>query len=194
MPKPSNSLHTLILAAGSSSRLGTPKQLIQQGGHSLIEQIIMKALAISQHTHLVVGANSKRIIPTIRHYPIDIIHCHHWNLGMGRSLKTGIESLKDDCTGVLILLTDQIKITGSHLENLKKQWLAQPKCAIATSIKGLNSVPAIIPRSAFKTIDYAGDTGARTYLRDPKNSIIGLDFPPAEVDVDQFDDLKFMDP
>ncbi|KAA1245953.1 NTP transferase domain-containing protein [Aquimarina sp. RZ0] len=174
-------VHTvqLILAAGSSSRMGCPKQLLPWKNSSLLVFEIEKSLQLAQvFTVVVLGANFEIIKKEIAHFPIVIIYNQHWKSGMGTSISCGIQYALEKqryCTNVLITLIDQPLIDMEHLDSLMQKSVKHPDKIIATQRKNNFGVPAIFPKRYFKELyNLAEDYGARYLLKQYKDSIVSV--------------------
>jgi molybdenum cofactor cytidylyltransferase len=86
----SNNLAVLILAAGTSSRLGEAKQLLKVGNETLIQIAVKKALKISSKVRVVLGHKSDEILNEIIDFPISICVNPNYKEGMGRSISYGM--------------------------------------------------------------------------------------------------------
>src|SRR5512133_2445569 len=84
----------LLLAAGSSARMGQPKQLLPWGNTTLIEHQIITLIETGYPVNVVLGCNSNRIIPVIAKYKINKIINESWEKGMGGSISCGISHIK----------------------------------------------------------------------------------------------------
>ena len=73
----------VILAAGSSQRMGTPKQLLPVFGTSLIKYFIEEAMETPCYPiTVVVGAHKAKIVPELKNMPISIVDNPAWESGM----------------------------------------------------------------------------------------------------------------
>ena len=68
-----NNIPNLLLAAGASRRIGTPKQLLPWRGKTLIEHQIETLLKTDQEVYLVLGAHAELILPVLKPYPVNPI-------------------------------------------------------------------------------------------------------------------------
>ena len=112
----SDNLAVLILAAGSSSRLGKPKQLLKIKDESLIQIAVKKALTFTDDVKVVLGHKSDEIIEELKDFPISILVNLNYEQGMGSSISFGIKDFTHS-KKVLIMLCDQPLI---HLSHYKK--------------------------------------------------------------------------
>jgi molybdenum cofactor cytidylyltransferase len=101
----------IILAAGSSSRMGTAKQNLNFKARTLLQTVIETAMASKcQTVAVVLGANAELIAPTIKNEPVHILINKNWSAGMGTSISYGLSqllNLQPELISVLFMLTDQ---------------------------------------------------------------------------------------
>src|SRR5215204_4331408 len=112
----------LILAAGQSSRLGSPKQLLDYQGTSLIKKVVQTALASEiGHVIVVVGANSVRIISELNMPGLHIVENKDWEEGMSSSIRLGVKEarkINPRTDGLMILVCDQPYLDKTVLQNV----------------------------------------------------------------------------
>jgi len=98
----------VILAAGSSRRMGTQKLLLPFGKSTIIETVIENVLNSSiEHVMVVLGANQEKIQDTIGNLPVQFCHNKEHEKGMLSSIICGIRALPEDALTALIFLGDQ---------------------------------------------------------------------------------------
>jgi molybdenum cofactor cytidylyltransferase len=192
MPMP---VAAIILAAGASSRLGQPKQLLIHGGETLIERAIRLASeAGATPVIAVLGAHSERIYAAVPlNHAIPVINSG-WEQGIGTSIQAGLRAVEDcapQSSGALILGCDQPRLTVGHLRALLEAFAAYSAPAIvASAYAGITGIPIVFPREVFAELRaLSGDQGARTLLKQPVFPLIALPFPGGEIDIDVPDDL-----
>ena len=159
----------LLLAAGSSSRMGQPKQLLQWGNTTLIEYQITTLGKTGSSVHVVLGCNSDLIIPIINKYKINIIINEKWKDGMGSSISCGISQILKCCpetNGILIALVDQPLIAASYFEMMIAGF--KPGCRqiiVSQSTSGWLGVPALFDKYYFKhLLKLNADEGAKKII------------------------------
>ncbi len=187
----------LILAAGASSRMGQPKQLLPWGGQTLIEHQIQIRLQTGEEVVVVLGANSKIILPIIEKLPIIIIINPEWALGIGNSLAFGIRELNNkipDAKGALISLVDQPLITIIHLNKLFKTCVPGNQQIIASqSASGWTGVPALFDRFYFEElIKLNGEEGARKIIKKFASNVIPIDARDLLEDMDTPESYQYL--
>lgn len=100
--RPPSQIAAVILAAGASTRMGTPKQLLQWQGRSLLRSIVETAIAADCDPIIIVlGASSDLVQAEISDLPVQVVNNPEWRTGMGSSIRTGIQALLVQlcCTG-----------------------------------------------------------------------------------------------
>lgn len=171
----SNNLAVLILAAGSSSRLGESKQLLKIRNETLIEIALGNALKISSNVIVLLGHNSDKIKDKIKDFPIKIEINLNYKEGMGSSLSYGISKLEKSIK-VLIMLSDQPLIPLSHYLKLIKKSEENEDIIICSKYQNKFAVPSIFPNKYYSMLkQLKGDKGARNILEENPLDFIPLD-------------------
>jgi molybdenum cofactor cytidylyltransferase len=116
----------LILAAGNSSRMGEPKQLLPWKNTFLLNHAINTAVLLdNSKTFVVLGANYERIQSKIQRDDISIIYNANWELGLGSSIAFGVRSFmtkEHNFEGILIMLSDQPLVDFNYLKMLSSSF------------------------------------------------------------------------
>jgi len=183
----------IILAAGSSSRLGSPKQNLVYKGKTLLQRAVETAEAsICDRIVVVLGANGDSIRPTLDGYQIRIAQNNDWQQGMASSIKTGVEALQNRNPGiqsVILMLCDQ-PFVDTWLLNLLI--MAQGKDGIVVS--GYND--AIGPPVLFDKVylddllALKGAEGAKKVIQHYPHAIVEITFPQGSIDIDTIADYE----
>jgi CTP:molybdopterin cytidylyltransferase MocA len=184
-------LHVLVLAAGASTRLGQPKQLVRLGGRPALHIVVSSAVAVAGHAvTVVVGAHARDLTHLLGHTPASVIVNRHWEEGIGSSLRLGVSSLSPACEAVLILLGDQVAVTPDDLKRLISAWKGQDGSLAAATYERHVGVPAIFPRICFAELsELRGDQGARGIIERNNYRLVRVPMPNAAVDLDTPEDL-----
>lgn len=188
---------TIILAAGSSSRLGQPKQLLVHEGKTLVRRIADLALTLTKGpVTVVLGANRHAIAGELEGLPVTLIDNPRFEEGMSSSLKSGLAGLfmtQRKLDGVLVLLTDQPHVSLGLLLHLTEAFQEGDKGIVACryGAEGPLGVPALF---ATKYIDellsLTGDKGARWILVKHRADVTEIPFEAGLVDLDSPLDLE----
>jgi len=179
-----NGLYAVVLAAGASTRFGSAKQLVRVAGRPLLHTAVTRAAEVTGNALIVVlGAGAAELAPLLKHSPGSIVVNHEWREGLASSIRAGVARLPASCTGVMLLLADDLK-------RLAGTWRKQPQYIAAALYAGTSGVPAIFPRSAFRDLaELRGDVGARVLLRRSADRVVRVPMPSAALDVDTPEDL-----
>ncbi len=176
----------IILAAGASTRLGTPKQLARLNGEPLLARAIRTAHEAGLTPILVIlGANAAEIQQSCSLAPAQVVLNEQWPEGMASSVRLGIEALQGKVEGAILMTCDQPAVDAGHLRKLVLlgQSIGAP---VASHYAGRGEtekrgVPAYFPRTRFgELLLLKGDTGARNLLASSESLLLIL----GEVDVD----------
>jgi len=184
----------IILAAGSSSRLGQPKQLLMVDGEALLQRGIRIAReAGAEPVFVVLGAHRESIEKSIDFGTAAIVVNERWEDGIGSSVRAGVEAVRSgvsDDAGVLFLTCDQPRVTVRHLRQMMDRFSDSPEAAVASVYAGARGIPAIFPLAAFAELcALQGDKGARGLLLNSPWPVIEVSLEGGEIDIDRPEDL-----
>ncbi len=178
----------IVLAAGSSSRLGQPKQLIRYAGEPLLHRAARIALSAGA-TPVLVVTSAPEYEAAVNDLPVSMVLNPQHAQGMGSSLRTGMAALArlaPAAERVLLLVCDQPLLEANHLLALLEA--EAPQGAAAAAYGGRLGVPAVFARVHFPALAaVAGDSGARALLRGMAVTAVAM--PEAAVDIDTQADL-----
>jgi molybdenum cofactor cytidylyltransferase len=187
----------IILAAGSSSRLGQPKQLLKSNEVPLLLKTVQASLdAQLQHVIVVLGSNYETHKQLIKHLAVEIINHEEWAKGMGSSLKAGLNLLLKNhpqAKAAIVTVCDQPFITAVHLSSLADKYHETRKEIIASRYNQVFGVPALFDHSLFDELLNLEDTqGAKALIQKHLNQVAFVDWPEGAIDIDTPDDLHFL--
>ena len=179
----------ILLAAGESRRMGTPKQLLSYKGSSLIYHATKEAIAsICNPIVVVIGANSDRISPEINNLPVYITYNTQWRQGMSASIANGIKALlemKVNFDALIVALADQPLITASVYDRLVERYYQNKVKAVASNYSDTIGVPALFDRTLIpEMLKMMQKGGAKQLLNKYSDRSLNLDLPEAAIDID----------
>jgi len=170
----------ILLAAGASSRMGQPKQLLPWGNQILIGHQIQTLQNTGNSVNVVLGSNSNLIIPVIEKFPGNIFVNTDWESGMGSSISFGIGQIIQkfpDADGVLITLLDQPLVTTSYFEKMLGAY--QPgyqQILVSRSTSGWTGVPVLFDKCYFNDLSgLRNDEGAKKIIKCHEENVILLE-------------------
>jgi len=184
----------ILLAAGSSSRLGRAKQLIEFQGKTLIQKAIDEANK-SQADCLVVvlGANAYLIQTGFDITSTPFIVNSDWQQGMSSSMQAGLRFLmeKEEIDQVLLMLCDQPFVDISLLDQLINAKETSGKGIVAAAYSNTLGVPALFDKRYFEELlQLTGSEGAKKVIFNHQVEVHALDFPLGAVDLDTEEDVS----
>lgn len=162
----------IILAAGSSSRMGQSKQLLPWGNETLLTHAIKTAMGSrARHVYVVLGSNEDQHRGAIEKLPVVIVNNPSWEKGMGSSIKAGLKATRNS-DAVLIMVCDMPFVTSQHLNEL----IEAKGPIVASKYLDTIGVPALFRKEIFDELMTIDDSeGARKIISNHKSEIIPLE-------------------
>lgn len=196
MDNPATSV--IVLAAGSSSRLGFPKQEVQYRGKSLLLRTTEAAIAGSTGpVVVVVGAGAPRVrelLSPVSDSRLHVVENHYWESGMGSSIACGMAALQElgvPLDSVIISLCDQPFLSQENFRRLCAEFHRQPQRIVASAYSGTTGPPVLFPKEFFPKLGQcSGDKGARAILKQHADFVHTLEFPDLAIDIDTPEQLE----
>ncbi|MBE9004000.1 nucleotidyltransferase family protein [Fortiea sp. LEGE XX443] len=179
----------IVLAAGASTRMGTPKQLLRYNQQSLIRHIVEVAIAsVCQPVIVVLGAYAELIQPEIDPIQVHIVKNPLWNEGMSTSIRVGMEALNTinpDAEAVVIMLCDQPFVSPQFINQLVEVHQTSGKLIVASEYAYTLGVPALFNRALFaKLTTLSGTAGAKQLIKNYAQEVLAIPFPEGLIDLD----------
>jgi molybdenum cofactor cytidylyltransferase len=183
----------LILAAGSSSRLGRPKQLLPYQGKTLLQHITDEAIkADLASIILITGAHAEQVSAPIHQKEIKIIYNDQWQQGMASGIVAGLSNLvqlKVDIESIIIAVCDQPFLTAELLQELVKMKTDSGKGIVACSYSNTIGTPVLFDHHYFDALmQLKGDEGAKKLVKHNANDLATIPFPKGDMDIDTEED------
>jgi molybdenum cofactor cytidylyltransferase len=184
----------ILLAAGGSSRMATPKQFVRFEGETLLRRAALAiAASVCDPIVAVLGAEKENAEVEIASTRVKPSFNRGWKTGMSSSIKLGLTelmSIEPALDAVLITLCDQPFVTTQTLNRLTERFLQSQKTIVAAEYGDIVGVPAIFSKTMFeRLLSLDGDKGARDLIRDPDASVETVEIKEAALDIDTVDDL-----
>lgn len=185
----------LILAAGGSTRLGQPKQLLRIAGESLVFCAVCTATESGcAPIALVVGSLRAEIEAEVGDAAVLIVPNEQWTRGVGTSIRAGLRALLDaqpDLQSVVLLTCDQPFVDRTTLTRLIDKQRTSSKAIIASSYADTLGIPALFARSCFEELlALPDDSGAKPLIEARLAEVASIAFPRGEIDLDTPADLE----
>ncbi len=185
----------IILAAGNSSRMGNPKQLLDFNGNTFLEITISAAEEIAYAPIvLVLGAYATEILAAHPPLNINYIINENWSEGMSSSIKVGLTKLMDlapTTNNLIITVSDQPFISSRVLISLLETHTNTGKNIIASQYAKTIGTPVLFNKKYFDELKMLeGSSGAKQILSRYTNDVATVPFELGRIDIDTESDYK----
>jgi len=187
----------IILAAGTSSRLGSPKQLLSYKGKNLLRHTVDEALETGcQSVFVILGANRDLLRNELKDKPVSIIENKGWQEGMASSIRSGVESITNTILrpdSIIFMVCDQPFVSSSLLLDLvnKKNETGMP--IVASCYDDTRGTPALFHKSFYPALmKLTGDKGARKLIAENPDKVAIVAFPKGVTDIDTKADYELL--
>ena len=184
----------VILAAGGSTRMGVPKQLLQFGGEAMLRRASSVALKAGCRPVVVVtGADAAASRKALRGLDVREAENQQWESGISSSVRVGIEALvtaHPKTAAVVLMLCDQPFVTREIIARLVAAHRETGRSIVASRYGGSYGVPALFGKVHFTELTtLKGDAGAKRVIQKHLPKVHLVPFPEGEIDIDTPDDL-----
>ncbi|WP_242085037.1 nucleotidyltransferase family protein [Aestuariivivens sediminis] len=196
MPAKTTNVALVILAAGASRRMGTPKQLLPWGEDYLLGHVVKNALkTVATEIIVVLGANYDYINQKVDRFPVTVLNNTDWSMGLGMSIAMASNYIKEQVLkpdGILITLADQPFVTPDYLNNMISVFLPGRNQIISTSYQHQShGVPVLFDLSYLDQLrQLNSDVGAKSIVDKNQHFITYLRPEFNNADLDTIEDYK----
>jgi molybdenum cofactor cytidylyltransferase len=191
----SNKIGIIILAAGNSSRLGRPKQLLEFKNSFLLQNTISEALSVSNSNVIVVlGSNKDTIEKEINLSQTTMVFNPEWELGMASSIVCGLRKLLEQhpqSQRCIIAVCDQPFVTAKIFEDLINEHQKTQKGIVAASYAETVGTPVLFHQKYFDILlEIKGQQGAKKIINSFLVDTAAVLFEKGKIDIDTPEDYK----
>jgi len=184
----------IVLAAGASTRMGQPKQLLAIGGRPLLVRVVEAALAAPVWPVVVVlGAHAAALRPLLAPHPVLVVENAAWAEGMASSLREGIATLAQfsrRLEAAVVVLADQPTLDATVIRQLIAAHHASGRDVVASRYAGRHGAPALFHRRQFPRLAaLTGEAGARELLNGGDPPVAAIELPELAEDLDTPEDV-----
>ncbi len=185
----------VILAAGKSSRLGQPKQLLQFRGQTLVRRIVDAARGAGcSPIVVVIGSDKDKVARELERTNAVIVENVNWSDGMGTSIRSGVQRSLDvapNVGAIVLLVCDQPLADLRTIEQLIALGAKTKKAIVASSYAGTLGVPALFDRSCAEELLRLDDaSGAKPIIFSNHDRVAEFPFPEGQIDIDMAADYE----
>ena len=171
MIRSGESVAGIVLAAGESTRMGRPKQLLPAGGGTLLERILDEALRSDLDEVILVLGHLFEDIRTVlgqvlEHPKLKVIQNRQYKQGISSSIIAGLSEVEESHDHVMILLADMPHIDANLIDLLVRRYIDSRLPLGAIKLKTKRTHPVIFSRKLFHELhNLKGDVGARDLFK-----------------------------
>jgi 8-oxo-dGTP diphosphatase len=178
----------IVLAAGSSSRMGMPKLLLRLQGKSLVRRVVEEAVASrARQTVVVTGAHGGQVQRELGGLPVKLVDNPEYGRGMSTSVAAGLGALAPEAQAAAIVLADQPLVDRTVLDRLIEVYERSDGPIVQPRYGGQPGNPVLWDRQFFgELMSQTGDQGGRELLRRHADKIVWCEIADAHIgrDVD----------
>lgn len=193
--KRTGSIAGILLAAGTSSRMGSNKLLFELDGESVLRGAARRALAGGVFPLLVVlGHQAERVRQELEGLPCQTVINPSYEQGINSSLKTGVAALPDGTQAAMVMLSDMPFVTAEMLAGLIARYRSTEAPLVISDYEGVNAPPMLYDRSLFgELLAMTGEGCGRQVVKRHRHEAEVLPWPAAALaDLDVPDDYARM--
>ena len=179
----------IILAAGASTRMGTPKQLLRYQGNSLLRNTVESAVSsVCKPVVVVLGANAQQIAPEVNIPSVRAVENSDWHMGMGSSIRRGvleITTFSDTVDAAIITVCDQPFLSPAIINHLVATYHSTGKPIIASRYADTLGVPVLFQHTFFSELTTLNEkVGAKKLINKHRSQVFSIPFPLGAIDID----------
>lgn len=185
----------IILAAGRSARLGSPKQLLSYQGKNLLQHTIDIATESNIGPILVVlGSEIEKIESSLDPSELTVVKNPNWESGMASSVVYGINKLYHlipETEAVILMVCDQPFVNAKLLRQLIRKQKQTGSSIVASTYENIKGTPALFHKVHFSELSMLdGDRGAKFLIKQYAESIETIYFAKGGIDIDTIEDYR----
>ncbi|HTS78997.1 MAG TPA: nucleotidyltransferase family protein [Myxococcaceae bacterium] len=188
-----DSVAGVVLAAGTSTRMGQNKLLLQIGGQSVLRRAVHTALAAGLDPVLVVlGHESDRACAELGDLPCEVVLNPQYPEGIHSSLRTGIGAVPGRCTAAVVLLADMPLVDAAMVRGVVERYRADRPALVVSRYGDVDAPPILYDRRLFPEFrELEGEGCGKRVVKRHSAEAIRIAWPSrALTDLDRPDDLE----
>jgi molybdenum cofactor cytidylyltransferase len=184
-----DSVAGVVLAAGTSSRMGRNKLLLEVAGTSLLRRTVTTALDAGLDPVLVVlGHESEQARPELEGLGCEVVLNAGFQEGIHSSVRTGIAAVPAGCAAAVVLLADMPLVDAEMIRTLIRRYRDEQPLLVVSDYEGVDAPPILYDRSLFaelRVLEGEGcgkrvvkrHSGEAVRIRWPARALTDLDRP-----------------
>ena len=183
----------IILAAGNSSRMGKPKQLMMYKNKTFLQHIIGEAKNANLEPLIcVTGYQSELITKSITGSGVSVVYNDQWREGRGTGIAAGIKQLLlSDVDSVILAVSDQPHVSADLFDTMLKLRDQSGKGIVASSYAGTLGTPVLFGKNYFEHLkSLSGNQGAKNIVKGNMADVCPVEFEKGNIDIDTKEDYE----
>jgi molybdenum cofactor cytidylyltransferase len=183
----------ILLAAGTSSRMGSNKMLFELEGESVLRGAVRRALAGGLSPLLVVlGHEAERARQQLEGLACEVVINPDYETGINSSLKAGVAALPADTQAAMVMLADMPFVTSEMMAAMIARYRTAEAPLVISDYEGVNAPPMLYDRSLFgELLVMTGEGCGRQVVKRHRDEAEVLSWPAAALsDIDVPDDYE----
>lgn len=186
--KTSSNISLILLAAGESSRLGSPKQLLMYKGKNLMQHTIDLAQKLSLETVIVLGAFKDEILAQVDVLGNEVVENVNWSEGLASSIRCGLRRVLEnnpETEAVILVLCDQPFLEAEIMREIVEKYHSSGQSIVHSSYGDVSGPPTLFHKSLFPYLmELKGGQGAKKVVDMFPDQVVYVDFPKGKYDID----------
>lgn len=183
----------VVLAAGGSSRMGTPKQLLTYSGEPILTRVLRNTLSVPfDQVTVVLGAHSAELLPLVPASCRAVVN-QHWQEGISSSLRAGLDNVSARAEAAMFIPSDQPLLGPDTLLQILYAFFGTEKGIIVPEYRGQRGTPVLFERRLFPRLrQIRGDTGGREVIHEMPEEVLSVEIRSADalLDIDTMQDYQ----
>lgn len=171
----------VVLAAGTSSRMGVNKLLLPMGGSTVLRRAVVTAAAAGLDPVLVVvGHESARAQAAVAGLPCAVVPNPDYALGVNTSLRAGIRAVPGDAAAAVVLLADMPFVRPEMVATLLERFRAGSAPLVLSVYGDVLAPPTLYGRALFPELgDLSGEGCGKRVMKRHRAEAIEVAWPSA---------------
>jgi molybdenum cofactor cytidylyltransferase len=177
----------IILAAGTSSRMGVNKMLLRLDGETLLRRTVSRAAAAALDPIIVVlGHQADRARVELSDLACEAVLNPDYALGINVSLQVGLAAVPSQCVAAVVILADMPFVTASMIATLVERYRESSAPLVISDYSGVNAPPMLYGRSLFPELrEMKGEGCGKQVVKQHRSEALAIPWPAAAlIDID----------
>jgi molybdenum cofactor cytidylyltransferase len=180
LPKSASRVAGVVLAAGSSTRMGRNKLLLELDGESLLRRAVSRAAANLDPVIVVVGFEADRVLEELAGLPYSAVVNPEYQQGLNRSLQAGIRAVPAVASGALVMLADMPHVTTDMIATMVLRYRETGARLVISNYDGVDAPPMLYGRSLFAELEAMRGSGCgKDVVRRHRSEAVVVSWPAA---------------